>query len=58
MENTIDFNEVQDRFDELLDRTENGESFIIEKDGIPMAAIISYGEYQKWVEIRPPKENS
>jgi cytochrome c len=58
MEKIIDFNEVQDRFDELLDRTENGECFVVEKDGIQMAAMISYEEYQQWVEIRKPKEHS
>lgn len=58
MEKTIDFNEVQDRFDELLDRTENGECFVVEKDSTPMAVMIGYEEYQKWVEVRPPKETS
>jgi PHD/YefM family antitoxin component YafN of YafNO toxin-antitoxin module len=55
MDKVIDFNEAQDRFDELLDKVENSEYFVIKKDGITMAAMISYEEYQKHVETRAEK---
>jgi prevent-host-death family protein len=49
---TIPATKVHRNFGEILRRAYAGEEFIVEKDGLPVAAIISYARYQEWIEAR------
>jgi antitoxin (DNA-binding transcriptional repressor) of toxin-antitoxin stability system len=51
MKKPIDVSVVQANFDELLDRASKGEYFLAQKDGIIMAAIIGYEEYEVLVSF-------
>lgn len=52
MKKPIDVSEAEANFDELLDKVSEGDYFLIEKEGVIMAAMISLEEYQDLVDIR------
>lgn len=58
MKEPIDVSVIQANFDELLDRASKGEYFLAQKDGIIMAAIISYEEYEVLVRSRAKTSDS
>lgn len=42
MRKEVDFQELQDNLDELLDRVEEGEAFVITRDGKPIVDLVPY----------------
>ncbi|CAG0942858.1 hypothetical protein ANRL1_01103 [Anaerolineae bacterium] len=55
---TISSTEVQRQFGQVIRRTYLGrEHFIVQKDGLPVAAIISMKEYQDFIREREARES-
>ncbi len=51
MERVVSSTELQKKTREIIDWTRvNGEPVVIQTHGKPMAAILSYQDYQKWLQ--------
>jgi prevent-host-death family protein len=46
---TITVEDLQDNIDEVFDRVEDGEGFIITIDGIEKAVLIPYTDYEELI---------
>jgi len=43
----ISIEDLQEHFDEVMDRVEDGESFIITNGGVDKAVLIPYSDYEE-----------
>jgi prevent-host-death family protein len=53
---TIPATKVHRNFGEILRRAYAGEEFIVEKDGLPVAAVISMADYEELARVRLDRE--
>ena len=57
MQVTIPASYIHRKFSDVLRRTHSGkEHFIVERDGLPMLAIVSMPEYEEFMKERERKE--
>lgn len=53
MEKTISSQDAPQRFRDLLqDVSDNGDRFVVERDGVPLAAVVPFALYAQWKRRR------
>jgi len=53
MEKTVSSQDAPQRFRDLLqDVSDNGDRFVVERDGVPLAAVVPFALYSQWKRRR------
>lgn len=53
MEKTVSSQDAPQRIGDVLhDVSDNGDRYVVERDGVPLAAVIPFGLYAQWKQRR------
>lgn len=53
MEKTVSSQDAPRRFDDLMqDVSDNGDRYVVEQDGVPLAAVVPFAIYAQWKRRR------